>query len=1071
MSEQQAEHDYASDSDSDDLNSVIAKAITEGAKANAKANANANVEGANDATSATGNTLIGNITNAAKDIGAALGATAKTAATVVTEVASNVASNVMPVAASAAEAATEPDDAVAVSANVSLSEFNDREKIEMGLREFLKSPSLESYITEVDEVIKTMSGVPFIKLLPGEDISGPVVVSYCNPSISGLSDFVPHHNLVLFYESDESDESEAELDVAPIRVLLNSKVEQRQQQLQQLQPSQTDASWRYELKESLNRRLSLQLRIGLVFNVPVFTVHIMHDVFHTSGLPSALVPIESAPFRYNAKSIGPYTRLDLMLELLMHTDEEDPYAPVNVLVARGMNQECVKYKSLDSESGASEPEPESDAAVPIQAVCDRFNAFIVSEEARARITKNALIAVMQNPAVKTKGNNMDLHFFDIFPSGQYGLYFNEVVLRCDTRDATGPIMIQGSPLTRTDIIVAALTAVNAELRESGAHIVAAGGAAVSYYLQDFVNDATTSVFVDAVIAESGVNMGSLLERCQKIRMNDIDCFVFGDKVSRQFLLLFSLYMMVLYENFYGRAKRYRMQDAVAEQEQRMQFVVPSLPDDPIELFMYGNRNTDVNTQLISKRLAKNRDVQLVTQETEDFSLIVHRACVACKEDAYYMQPIDLVKKDIAEFVKLYRISLYVPDQKEVPSGLEEMVREQYMSDNMVSLKTTMLDVICIFCDEGKSLFIRIFMARKNPKDFARLRVFVDLYLLRLLQSNSVEFGSYKAGLMKEIGDLRGMMDVLNTKYYLEQGHIAAIDEETVSQLDTDRTAFLTLLRSIGRTIVAIPDPLSDAVPFKFRAATGAQTVQVFNDGPGMRYQFDLNAHMHALVVAQPMQPMQGWLQTVFQQIRFTPEIEAFFFSRLEQILDPANPDENRKIAFNDMPVRSPGMLQLYYALKMINFDKEKTRQKKKFGMLRYNLLNPIRKFISDHGGVTPSAAYVINIYDKSTVHNDWLTLVKYVLLKDKLDDSELMRIVSDPANYDDAVNEEIGRILLEWNTHAPAKLTGGSTRKRKRVRRWKNAVTRSKHGNMHRAKKRNATKCNATPRCKRTRRA
>ena len=1039
MSEQHHKSDAESDaeSDSDDLNSVIAQALATGANANANANAN-------EAT------LAENIAEAANEIGAALGATAKTAANVVTEVAAPVAA---PVAAAAAAPVASNADAVAVSANVSLSEFNDREIIEMGLREFNlflnSTSSLESYVTDVDTVIQT-SGVAFIKLLPGEDISGSVVVSYCNPSISGLSDFVPHYNLFLFHEG-------AELNIDPIRVMLQLKVEQRQQQLQQLQqlqPSQTDASWRYELND---RSLSLQLRIGSVFNVPVFTVHIMPNVFRTSELPSALAPVESAPFRYNAKSIGPYTQLDLMLELLMHTVDDDPYVPVNVLVARGMNEVCVKYKP-----GSSEPEH----AVPIQVVCDMFNGFIVSEEARARVTKNTLIAVMQNPAVKTKVN--DMHFFDIFPSGQYGLYFNEVVLRCDTRDATGPIMIQGSPLTRTGIIVAALTAVNAALRRSGAHIVAGGGAAVSYYLQDFLNDATTSVFVDAVIRESGVNMVSLLERCRKIPMNDIDCFVFGN-VSRQFLLLFSLYMMILYENFYGRAKRYRMQDAVAEQEQYMQFVVPSL-SDPIELFMYGNRNTDVNTQLNSKRLAKNDKVQLVGQVTECFSQIMHRACGSlCNEDAYYMQPIDLVKKDIAEFVELYRISLYDPDNITVPEDMEGMVREQYMSDNMVSLKTTMLDVICIFCDEGKSLFIRIFMARKNPKDFARLRVFIDLYLLRLLQSNSVEFGNYKAGLMKEIGDLRVMMDELNTKYYLEQGHIAAIDEGT--QLDADRTAFLTLLRSIGRKIVAIPDPLSNVVPYEFRAATGAQTVQVFNDGPGMRYQFDLNTHMHALV-AQHI-PMQQWLQTVFQQIRFTREIESFFLSRLEQILDPVNPDGNRKIAFNDMPVRSPGMLQLYNWLQGIKIDKKKIKQIRRFVDLRYNLLYPIRNFISRQGGAIPSAAYVINIYDKSTVHDDWVTLVKYVLLKDRQADSELMNIVSDPANYDDAVNEEIGRILLEWNAGSPIKLRGGSTRKRQRVCRWKNAVTRSKHGNRHRAKKRNATKCNATKcnRCKRTRRA
>jgi hypothetical protein len=375
------------------------------------------------------------------------------------------------------------------------------------------------------------------------------------------------------------------------------------------------------------------------------------------------------------------------------------------------------------------------------------------------------------------------------------------------------------------------------------------------------------------------------------------------------------------------------------------------------------------------------------------------------------------------------------------------------------------------------LFIRIFMARKNPKDFARLRVFIDLYLLRLLQSNSDEFTPYKDGLMKEIGDLRGMMDDLNTKYYLEQGHIAAIDEGT--QLDADRNEFLKLLRSIGRTIVAIPDPLGNVVPFKFRAATGAQTVQVFNDGPGIRYQFDLNAHMHALV-AQPMQPMQSmqqWLQTVFQQIRFTQEIEKFFLSRLEKILDPANPDGNRKIAFNDMPVRSPGMLQLYNWLKEIKI-KNKIKEIKRFVDLRYNLLYPIREFISRHRGAIPSAAYVINIYDKSTVHADWVTLVKYVLLNELNANPDFRAIVNDHANYDDAVNEEIGRILLEWNAGSPKTLRGGSTRKRQRVGRWKNAVTRTKNGNRHRAKKRNATKCNATKcnatkcnMCKRTRRA
>jgi hypothetical protein len=1049
MSEQQGVADSDDGPDSDYGNPLATKIEN-------ALNEQGDVDNASGATG-TGTTLLGNITNVVNEFGNAMDTTARTAAT--------VASNVMQVAATVAAPATTtaPVATDAVSANVSLSEFNEREKIEMGLREFnlfLNSTSLESYVTDVDTVIKEMD-IAFVKLVPDVDISGPAVVSYCNPSISGLSDFVPHYNLFLFHEG-------AELNVDPIRAMLQLKVERRQEQL-----------WRYELKDYFNR-LSLQLRIGPVFNVPVFTVHIMPNVFHTSGLPSALTPIESAPFRYNAKSIGPYTWLDLMLELWMHSDEEDPYAPVNVLVARGMNEVCVKFNP-----GASEPasgvEPATDATnpdevpIPIQTVCDKFNEFIASKEARSSVTKNALIAVMQNPAVKTKVNDMDMHFFDIFPSGQYGMYFNETVSRCDTRVATGSIMIQiqnepavSFPLTRTDIIVAALTAVNAALRESGAHIVAGGGAAVSYYLQDFLNDAQINAF-DAVIDESGVNMESLAERCRKIPMNDIDCFVFGD-VTRQFLLLFSLYMMILYENFYGRAKRYRTQDAVAEQEQRMQFVVPSLPDDRIVLFMYGNRNTDVNTQLISKRLAKNPKVELVTQETKQFSKIVHPACNnECNEDAYYMQPIDLVKKELAEFIELYRISLYEPDNIPVPEDMEGMVREQYMSDNMVSLKTTMLDIICIFCDEGKSLFIRIFMARKNPKDFARLRVFVDLYLLRLMQSNSDGFVQYKGTLVKEITGLRGMMDELNKKYYLEQGHIAAIAEETASELDADRDEFLKLLRSIGRKIVAIPDPLSNVVPFKFRAATGSQTVQVFNNGPGMRYRFDLNAHMSELVAQQAqhmqMQPMQLWLQKVFETIKFTREMEGFFFSRLQQILDPENPDGNRKIAFNDMPVRSPGMLQLYSALKGINFDNEKTKQKKKFWMLRYNLLYPIREFILTQGGVIPSDAYVINIYDKSTINQYLITLIGDVLLKDYLNaNPNLMETVNDPANYDDAVNEEIGRILLEWNKQSPDKLRGGSTRKRQRVCRWKNVVTRHKHGNRRRATKR-------SPRFKRTRRA
>ena len=166
-----------SDSDSDSSFDVIAEAFEKGAGTET---------GAETGADATG-TLAENIAEAAKEIGAALATTAAT-------VASNVVSNGMP-APVAAPVATD-----AVSANVSLYEFNEREIIERGLQEFnlfLNSTSLESYVTDVDRVIQS------IKLLPGKDISGSVVVSYCNPSISGLSDFVPHYNLFLFHEGAE----------------------------------------------------------------------------------------------------------------------------------------------------------------------------------------------------------------------------------------------------------------------------------------------------------------------------------------------------------------------------------------------------------------------------------------------------------------------------------------------------------------------------------------------------------------------------------------------------------------------------------------------------------------------------------------------------------------------------------------------------------------------------------------------------------------------------------------------------------------------------------------------------
>jgi hypothetical protein len=162
-----------------------------------------------------------------------------------------------------------------------------------------------------------------------------------------------------------------------------------------------------------------------------------------------------------------------------------------------------------------------------------------------------------------------------------------------------------------------------------------------------------------------------------------------------------------------------------------------------------------------------------------------------------------------------------------------------------------------------------------------------------------------------------------------------------------------------------------------------------------------------------------------------------------------DPESNYEISFKDMPTRSPHMLELLNALKGIKMDQAKLNQMNKFKALRSNLLGPLREFIAIQGGVAPSATYVIKLYDKSTIHDYLMALVMYALLKEKLKDepanSGLMQTISDSANYDDAVREEIGRILLEWNQHAPPRLGGGgSTRKRKRVCRLKNTKTRSK---------------------------
>ena len=774
--------------------------------------------------------------------------------------------------------------------------------------------------------------------------------------------------------------------------------------------------------------------------------------------------------------------------MLLHAASPDPYDTVNVLIAHGINALIVsQFKEAAAETLEAAAQPNA----VIQTECNKFIALTTAatETVTPMIVKSVLIAIIQNPNVKTVDGKQ---FSDMFPSGQYVKYLGEVAHRATTKpEDQGPIlMMRGEPvpLTRTDIIVAALTAINAAMG-ADAHIVAAGGAAVSYYINDFVNDMNADAFHGDVIAGSGLDVNSLealKQGCDNIPMNDIDCFVFG-KASRQFLLMFSLYMMILYDNFYERPKRYGV---IHEQVTSIQFNLSNTSSDMIELFMYGNQNKDANTKLISKRLKKNPKVQLVTQEIMVFSQLVNPLCGSssdnkCEVDGYYMQPIDLVKKETEDFVVLYE-SLYANANGH---NLEALVESQYSkgADNMVSLKTTMLDLICIFCNEDKALFIRIFMARKNPKDFARLRVFIEIYLLQLLRFKSTDatFSQHKDALIREIAQLRIMMTQLNDNYFLKQGNIAAAHDATAATVKGARDVFLVLLRRIGRKIVLIPDPLDNAIPATFRKETGMNTIQFFRSipNPQIKYGFDMSQHMKQLYETYGQFPLDsepetampneeartaygGWLNDVFAQILFPPESEGFFREILGKILD-----KTQGIDFKDMPVMQSTMLELLDRLQKMNANGKDMASLRT--PLVYNLLTAIR---NDSNASRSSADYVGNRFDfKNSIDKPvaFKLLVEQLL---KLQGTPHLDLPEGDA-FSEQVNTQIGRILLQLNSNPIFKSGkrgwGGTTRKRKRVHKL-NAKTRSKRGlgtRLTNAKKRSTRKKrNAmNGKCKRTR--
>jgi hypothetical protein len=653
------------------------------------------------------------------------------------------------------------------------------------------------------------------------------------------------------------------------------------------------------------------------------------------------------------------------------------------------------------------------------------------------ITKALLIAIIQNPDVMTSDGK---RFFDMFPSGQYVQYFGETVYKATLNpQEQGLVIMHGKNLTRTDIIVAALTAAN-DAMGGNANIVAAGGAAVSYYIADFVRGMHAGEF-EGAITDSGLDvlaLNALEKGCAGIPMNDIDCFVFGD-VSRQFLMLFSLYMMIMYANFYERPKQYGVE---TRQGTRIQFKLSPKSDENIELFMYGNNNEDANTKLISKKLKKNPKVQLVTQETKCFSQLSTPMCDGdlCAVDGYYTQPIDLVKKEIDDFLVLYE-SLYLdaPKDKDNTDRMRALLTSQYAAnvDNMVSMKTTMLDLVCIFCNEDKALFIRIFMARKNPKDFARLRVFIEIYLLQLLRKNDDAFLEHKAALIGEIKQIRVMMQALNEKYYLEQGNIAAVHAATAKDLNADRAAFLKLLRSIGRKFVLIPDPLQNKIPATFRKETGRRTIGFFKDRQNkqMKYPFKMDQHMFNLYgTYMNDHAYDKWLDTVFQELPFIPKVEHAFREKMGQIIDETQDQTYFEVGFSKMFVRSPEMLRLLTLLNEVKGSDDMFRPDVKRADKRTftgKLFGPLRKTIMSNSGAEPKASYVLKIYDAKSM--DTLpAFVRSVIKQEQELEPKLLATINDPSEYDDAVSEAIGRIILEWNRATSVK--GGATRKRKRER-------------------------------------
>ena len=321
------------------------------------------------------------------------------------------------------------------------------------------------------------------------------------------------------------------------------------------------------------------------------------------------------------------------------------------------------------------------------------------------------------------------------------------------------------------------------------------------------------------------------------------------------------------------------------------------------------------------------------------------------------------------------------------------------------------------------------------------------------------------------------MSELNKNYYLEQGNLAAVHADTAKNLNADRADFLKLLRSIGRKIVLIPDPLNDKVPATFCKETGRNTIGFFKDkqNPQMKYPFKMDQHIFNLhdaymrltvdvdteqsIVAHAY---DAWLDTVFQEMPFIPKVEEAFREKMGKIIDPNQDHTYFEVGFDDTRVKTTEMLTLLNALNQSTFGEETLKALIKH---QRRILPPLRRHIAQFG--QPKASYVHKIFNKT----DTLLPLFPEFIKDLLKpkDPILIKTINAPKKYDDAVNEAIGNLILEWNRRA-IDLKGGATRKRKRVCK-RNAKTR--RFNKWFDKKRRDTRRNnkATKGNKHTRRA